>query len=192
MSKRVAWCESLEGVRGEGARMASMVGSRVTGGRYVGIDEPTPSGTTFHSADYGLEVDLSGGALWSFIWKTEGYTESLLAYEGAIVGDEVRDDADVAVSPLAASAEWAPYLGRRITSVGSAWDEVELGALCPVTWVIGFEDSSRAVVTLGRADEAGRFARSATDVAVFFGIEAARAVGVVLPSDPTEHQLVRT
>jgi len=185
MKARAVWQTDEVGLRAENDRVASIVGRRLEGGRYVELDyataEPAWDGPGYHSLDYGLELDLDDGSTWSFVWKMNGEAECLAAVDGRLVDLELTADAAAEEWPLVDVVEWRPLLGRTVSSVGSAWNRVGPG-LCPVTWCLSFSVDEAVAITLGeRGHPDGEFYGTANNVAVFFDLNAAAAVGASLP-----------
>jgi hypothetical protein len=189
------------------ARLQSLVGERITGVRYMEIDNRDPerfsseedpnrgpswAADGFHGLDFGLELDFASGLQWWFTWQLPGGEgESLLAGSGRaltqeIQGGRVWDVADVA--PWSAVAE-VPIANTQIL-----WDHWPAGAMtssrelwCQTAYLLAFEEGTEIVIALGDQDfPSGSFRGSADNLAVFPSRDAAASCGFSFPpaADP--------
>ena len=115
------------------------------------------------------------GTTWSFTWVSSGWDEGLLIYQGELIGTTLRPDA---VAPVDATESWqrlGPGLISDLTAVSIPFE----GDVSPTTVILAGADGREAVITLGETDQAGRFCRNPTNIAVFFSVADARAAGAV-------------
>ena len=184
MIERTAWVQDEAGRNREVERVHRLVGRSIVSVRYFEIVYPAGDaawhGDDFHALDFGLEIDLDNTTTWSFIWQQAGSNEALLAYEGQLVGNQLRADGVFQIWPVGESDQWQAVTRRPIAAVGSAWEHWDAD-LCPVTWTLTVEGGGWVAVTLGTRDERGVFRGSHDDVAVFFDRSIAHAAGVTLP-----------
>lgn len=166
-------------------RFARLVGRRIEGVRYFELryeGEPGPMwgiGSSFDSLDFGLEFDLDDGSTWSCIWERPE-PDALIVYEGPLRPMMFAGREDPRVWDV--GERWRAHGPGTIVGIETAW----LGPrpLCLETVILTGQGDGVAVITLGESDRNGRFTLSATNVAVFFSVEDARAAGAVLPGDP--------
>ncbi|GAB3406255.1 hypothetical protein GCM10027569_16510 [Flindersiella endophytica] len=160
------------------------MGRRIEGVRYVELRYEKAPGPMwpaagFDSLDFGLELDLDNGDLWSCTWASPGYDYGLLANRETPIASLLSPDADPAVWDV--SERWRDLGPAEITAVTPVWTRLE--TLCQVTIILHSSAGRGTVLTLGAADLDGRFEPSADNVAVFFSIADAQTAGVQLPGD---------
>ncbi|HEX8065682.1 MAG TPA: hypothetical protein VF520_04055 [Thermoleophilaceae bacterium] len=202
--ERRGWVTSAEERNRVEADLSGMAGHGLAGVRYVGMSDegaPTWDVGTFHSIDYGLEIELEDRTTWSIAWDQAGHNEAILVYAGTL-SSQFSPDAEVAVWDV--TSVWRQRFPEGFTEVECVWtrhvygpaytgvrweirvDDGGVSDLCLLSLVLTGARGGQAVVTLGGEDHdaAGRFAAFHDNVAVFFSLEEARRVGVLLPGDP--------
>lgn len=188
------------------AALRMLVGSRIERVRYVELNygetqDPSwnLSGPVFDSIDFGVELDLADGALWSFTWRQYDIDNGLIAGAGPLTPAGVSlETFDTYVWD--ASEHWHERGPRVVGDVASAWDRRGVGPaqnwagepvgpareshLCLRTLVLSADDAREAVITLGGRRADWSYEPFAEDnIAVFFSAAASRDAGVLLPGD---------
>jgi hypothetical protein len=195
---RVSWVEDDSQRAARESEARSVAGRGITTVRYYGLayeGNPPPSwhANGFDAIDLGIELDLDDGTTVALTWKVLEHNEALLVYNGRLEGQELVHRG-AASSDM--SAHWLQHGPRQIESLAFAWMRWEVGPalnaagevvspaqqtdLCLQTVVISGEQRE-AVITLGEADDQGRYAPHATNLAVFFSAAVAQAAGVCMP-----------
>lgn len=182
----------------------ALVGRAIVGARYVELayGEPAWDCGSFHSIDYGLELDTDDGATTSVIWQQQGWNETLLTYSGTI-RDELVPEAETSVWDV--GDIWRTAVRRPVRDVETIWikhrwgpsfggpkfqtrvDDGHESDYCLVTILLSDEDGGEAVITLGgeaNAPEPQTFTYLADNVAVFFSVAEARRARALLRGDP--------
>ena len=133
----------------------------------------------FDSIDYGLELDLDNGALWSVEWQQAGLNESLRPADGPIArGHGFTESWETAVWDV--TDRWEARGPRVISSVTTIWVRAgRFADMSLVTIILSAEDGRVAVITLGEERD-GAFVAIPDNVAVFFSVGAAATAGVLL------------
>jgi len=187
----------------EAALREPLVGRELVAVRYVELayGQPGWDSGSFHSIDYGVELDTSHGATWGIIWEQAGHNETLRTFLGTIAS-QLRGDAEISTSDL--TDAWHAKLTGAVVGVETAWtkhrwgpslggprwetpvDEGGESDYCLITLVLHSAGGGVAAITLGgdAADGHGTFTHLADNLAVFFSLADARAAGVLLPGDP--------
>ena len=189
------WVADAAAREADERRVEALVGRSVVRTRYFEQDlgaprEPAWRADGFDSLDYGVELDLDDGSTWSFIWTQAGDNEGVLAFEGQLVGAQLREDGSYVVSDVSRDSRWRDVLERAIEAVEGVWvrhtwEPDGQSDLCVLSWVLHFAGGRGVVITLGGADpDAGTYRYSHDDVAVFFSLDEARSRGILLPGDP--------
>jgi hypothetical protein len=158
-----------------------LIGREVVRVRYVELgveDEPQQPGWAadgFDALDYGVEIDLDDGTTWSVIWNPPD-PERLNTVEGPLQPGAISAGACVAIWDV--TARWHDLGPRRIAAVREGYLDGERD-----TFVLTDDEGRVAVITLGDAEyPSRRFTVSSDNLAVFFSLDAARAVEVSLPT----------
>jgi hypothetical protein len=186
--ERLAWVRNQAERAVHERYLRRLVGRAVVRVRYVeiqyeGLTEPAWLGGVFDSLDFGLEMDVDGGATWSVIWKQGGRNEGLLVYQGSLVGSEIMEGSSIAIWD--ATDRWRELGPHVIASVIPVWTRPfeEESDLCLGALVLASEDQKKAVLTLGDRGRDLSYKPSHDNVAVFFSLDDARSAGVVFPGD---------
>lgn len=185
------WVADDAARRAHEARVAEMVGRRITAVRYFELGGPEPEwpGADFDSLDYGLELDLDDATTWWFSWLQAGPNEGVLATEGRLVGTRLRDDMDFGIYDVTDRSGWPGVVGRPLEAVEAVWIRHEWDPprdgthLCVMTWLLRHSTEGVVVITLGGRSPDGSLSPSPDDVSVFFSLAAARRRCVFLPGD---------
>ena len=182
----------------------ALVGREIVGVRYVELDyeEPGWDCGSFHSIDYGVELDTDDGRTRCFIWQQKGWNETLLSYAGTI-REELVPDAEISTWDV--SEIWRDALPRPVRSVETTWtqhvwgpsfggpnfetrvDDGHESDYCLITVRLSSDGDNHVVITLGgdaNSPEPRTFTYLADNVAVFFSLEEARRERALLPGDP--------
>jgi hypothetical protein len=205
MPSRQGWVSSLadrepivQGLRG------AFLGREIVGARYVELkyDEPAWDCGSFHSIDYGVELDTDDGCTTSVIWQQKGSNETLLSYTGRI-RDELVPDAEI--STWDASEVWRDQMPEPICDLETVWmkhawgpsfggprfetqlDDGHESDYCLITVHLWSDADNHSLITLGgeaNSPEPRTFTYLADNVAVFFSLDEARLAGALLPGDP--------
>jgi hypothetical protein len=198
--ERRGWAESPEERERIDASLRGLTGTTLAGVRYLEMPyDGTPQWDcgTFHSLDFGLEIDLGDGTTWSVTWDQAGHNEGLLVDAKPL---EFRPDADIATWDV--TEMWRRRFPGGFTDIGAAWTRHAYGPaytgvrweikvddggesdLCLFTLVLAGAGDERAVVTFGGKgyDEPPRYMPFSHDVSVFFSTADAEAAGVILPA----------
>ncbi len=182
-----SWVRS-QGEQEERVRHASMlVGLRLAAVRYFDIDyfrdeiaanqagpreitddaewrDPIWRCSGFDSVDYGIELEMLGGRVFSLTWDPPGMCEGIGMREVPLRGTGVRVDADVAVWDVSQRSEWRRFIGAEVTDVGLnylPWKDGHLsGFWCPgISLLFGI---AHVELLLGDANQRDNCARRPT------------------------------
>jgi hypothetical protein len=182
----------------------ALVGRAIVGARYVELvyGEPGWDCGSFHSIDYGVELDTDDGLTTCVVWQQQSWNETLLTYSGA-VRDELRPEAEVSTWDV--SQLWHRALPGPIRHVETIWtrhrwgpsfggpkfetrlDDGHESDYCLITVVLSNDAEDQVVVTLGgdaSGPQPGTFTYLADNVAVFFSVAEARRARALLRGDP--------
>lgn len=132
--------------------------------------DPIWSCPGFDSADYGIELEMLGGRVFSVTWDPPGMREGIGMREVPLRGTGVRVDADVAVGDVSQRSEWRRFIGAEVTDVGLhylPWENGHLsGFWCPrISLLFGI---AHVQLLLGEGGPEGQLRPSADNVAVLF------------------------
>lgn len=124
------------------ARVASLVGARVSGVRYVeltheGLPEHWHENPDLDSLDFGLEFDLDDGRVVSIAWDWQFESHDLNVFEGALQPERVSSGA--AIYDVGNRSRWSELLGRRIEDARLDWARWDPGGEFPQDLVLRFE-----------------------------------------------------
>jgi hypothetical protein len=123
----------------------------------------------FDSVDYGVELQMQGGRVFSMTWDPPGMREGIGLRELPLLGTGVRADADVAIWDVSERSGWAGLLGADVTDVRlhyTPWDDHDGGFWCPrITIRLG---GAAVELLLGQAGPDGQLEPAADNVAVLF------------------------
>jgi hypothetical protein len=200
--ERRAWVSSADEREAVEATLHGMLGRAFLGVRYVELSydgNPAWDAGTFHSIDFGVELQLDDGATWAVTWDQAGHNEGLMVYAGALAS-ELRPDAEVATWDV--TALWRDRFPTGFSGVKCVWTRHAYGPaytgprwetrvddggesdLCLVSVILAGDGPGQAVITLGESGEPdGSYGYRPDNVAVFFSSEEARRAGVLLPGD---------
>ena len=204
MASREGWVTSLadrEVV--QGALCGALIGRVLVGARYVELvyGEPAWDCGSFHSIDFGVELDTDDGRTTSFIWQQKGANETLLTYAGTI-RDELVPEAEISTWDV--GEIWRGAMPGAVRNVETIWTKHRWGPAfggpkfetrvddgresdyCLITVVVSNDADDHVVITLGgEADdpEPQTFTYLADNVAVFFSVAEARRARALLRGD---------
>jgi hypothetical protein len=177
------------------ASLGELSGRPLSAVRYVemvGDGTPLWDVGSFHSIDFGVEIDLEGQVTWSITWQQRGHNETLLAYAGTIAS-AMKPDAELAVWDL--TPLWRERFPEGFAGIDCAWTRHVFGPAdtgdthesdaCLVSLVLNGRTGEQAVITLGGESQyqAGVYTYLADNVAVFLSVAEARRANVILPGD---------
>jgi hypothetical protein len=205
MASRQGWVTSLADRQVVlDALCGALVGRVIVAARYVELayGEPAWDCGSFHSIDYGVELDTDDGATTSFIWQQKGWNETLLAYTGT-TRDELAPEREISTWDVGET--WRHALPGPVFNVETIWmkhrwgpsfggprfetrvDDGHESDYCLITVLLSNHAGDDVVVTLGgeaNSPEPRTFAYLADNVAVFFSVAEARRARALLPGDP--------
>jgi hypothetical protein len=205
MPSREGWVASLADRQGVfDALCETLIGRVVVGARYVELAyaEPAWDCCSFHSVDYGVELDTDDGPTVCFTWQQKGWNETLLTYTGTI-REELVPDADTSTWDV--GEIWRGAMPGPVRSVQTIWmkhrwgpsfggprfetriDDGHESDYCLITVLLSNGAGDHVVVTLGgeaNSPTPGTFTYLADNVAVFFSVAEAQRARALLPGDP--------
>jgi hypothetical protein len=131
--------------------------------------EPVWCCAGFDSVDYGIELQMRGGRVFSVTWDPPGMREGIGVRELPLLGTGVRADAGVAIWDVGDRGGWAGLLGADVTDVRlhyASWRGRGGGFWCPrITIRVG---GAAVELLLGQAGPDGQLHSAADNVAVLF------------------------
>jgi hypothetical protein len=205
MASRQGWVASLDDRRSvRDALCASLIGRAIVGARYVELAYSKPAWDcgSFHSIDYGVELDTDDGETTCFIWQQKGWNETLLTYTGTI-RDELVPEAEISTWDVGET--WRGAMPGPVRSVETAWmkhrwgpsfggpkfetrvDDGHESDYCLITVLLWDDAGDSVIVTLGgeaNSPVPRSFTYLADNLAVFFSLAEARQAGALLRGDP--------
>ncbi|HET8930028.1 MAG TPA: hypothetical protein VFN21_05160 [Acidimicrobiales bacterium] len=129
---------------------------------------PTWACEGFDSVDFGVELEMVNGEVFSVTWDPPGRTEGIGIRLRPLTGSALLEGADVAIWSVEDRSRWSKVMGRPIAGIEldyRDWGQPE-GFWCP-SMRLSFTEHT-VVMVLGDQDRAGALAPSADNVAVLF------------------------
>jgi hypothetical protein len=134
--------------------------------------QPTWAYADCDSLDFGIDLEVTDGSVFSVTWDPPGQQEGLGLRQERLLDQAFRPDIWAAVWDVSSRSRWTPLVGRAVTDVQLhylPWQPPE-GFWCPrITLRFG---AARVELCLGQGESGREVSPSADNVAVLFDPDA--------------------